>query len=298
MADTDLPKNWEGAARWFLGGTIVFASGFEAVVLFWEGKMAAAAGSLAFAIVLMAILIYWDHLKAKMPAVASAVTSAASDARLWAIVLLALAAFGGFATSGAQLVVGGGWIYALPLFIGLVLFFAAWRFLGPKEQTPAQVVPAAGQPVELPQTSLDISLLLHFAVDIATLAMLRDLVAKAPAGLSREIIEAESYPEARTLPLRDYVQEAETRLGRGTLRHSSFVNLMSTAEFEAEREVEQMPPEKMRTVDPFALRRFAIANLQCFRALGFLRAQMQEKEEEIRNQRDQLIQRLSARENR
>jgi hypothetical protein len=80
MADTDLPKNWEGLARWFLGGTIVFASGFEAVVLFWEGKFAAASGSFSVAILLMAVLLYWDRLKPKMPRVMAALTAAARQA--------------------------------------------------------------------------------------------------------------------------------------------------------------------------------------------------------------------------
>jgi hypothetical protein len=66
MSDADLPKSWEGAVRWFIGGTIVFASGFEAVVLFWEGKLTVAASSLFVAIVLMGILLNWDWLKAKM----------------------------------------------------------------------------------------------------------------------------------------------------------------------------------------------------------------------------------------
>jgi hypothetical protein len=74
MADADLPNNWEGAARWFIGGTIVFASGFEAVVLFWDGKFLAALGSLSVAIILMGILLKWEWLKAKMPGAAAALT--------------------------------------------------------------------------------------------------------------------------------------------------------------------------------------------------------------------------------
>ena len=76
MADLDMPKTWEGAARWFLGGTIIFASGFEAVVLFWEGKLLFSLGSFLVAIFLVAVLIYWDLLKAKIPRATSAFTAA------------------------------------------------------------------------------------------------------------------------------------------------------------------------------------------------------------------------------
>jgi MFS superfamily sulfate permease-like transporter len=116
MADTDLPQNWEGASRWFLGGTIVFASGFEAVVLFWEGKFRLAGSSFTVAVVLIAILIYWDRLKSKMPRVMNALAIAVADARLWAIMLLALAAFAGGLNLQRE---WSDWIYTLPFFIGL-----------------------------------------------------------------------------------------------------------------------------------------------------------------------------------
>lgn len=65
MAESEIPKSWEGAIRWFIGGTLVFALGFESVVLLWDGKFAASGSSLFAAIALMGVLLNWDWLKSK-----------------------------------------------------------------------------------------------------------------------------------------------------------------------------------------------------------------------------------------
>jgi hypothetical protein len=60
--DMPLPDNVEAAARWLLGGVLIFAFGFESVVMLWEGKFIISACSLLIAVLLTLLLVYWSHL--------------------------------------------------------------------------------------------------------------------------------------------------------------------------------------------------------------------------------------------
>jgi len=298
MADTDLPKNWEGAARWFLGGTIVFASGFEAVVLFWEGKFAAASGSFGFAIALMAILIYWDRLKSKMPRVMAALTAAAIDARLWAILLLALAAFAGIPNlQGA----GATWIYALPLFIGLALFLAAWGYLGPpKEQKEVGGAATAASTQATPQidgqTKLDLVHLLNFGVRQTTALMLEHLIQLAASPEVTDAFKSGEDSDAAMESKKWFIGHVSGKLGGGTDRIMRFNSLMRETEGEAERTLEAIPQDQRPGGDQLKLRRQAIANLQFKRAVQFLKHEKRDVEENLISQRHNLIEHLTARE--
>jgi hypothetical protein len=57
-----LPDTVEGAVRWLLGGVLIFAFGFESVVMLWEGKFVLSASSLMIAITLTLLLVYWAYL--------------------------------------------------------------------------------------------------------------------------------------------------------------------------------------------------------------------------------------------
>jgi len=59
VSDSPLPDSWDGAVRWFLGGTIVFALGFEGVTMFLDGKFLVSVASLLLAMGLLAFLVYW-----------------------------------------------------------------------------------------------------------------------------------------------------------------------------------------------------------------------------------------------
>src|SRR5262245_19867827 len=124
MSDPEIPKTWEAALRWFVAGTIIFASGFEAVALFWDGKFLAAGGSLLVALALMALLLNWERLKAKRPRAMTALGAATADARLWAVLLVALAVFSHYPAQDEHGLIGR-LIYALPLMVGFLLFLAA-----------------------------------------------------------------------------------------------------------------------------------------------------------------------------
>ena len=293
MADTDLPKNWEGATRWFLGGTIVFASGFEAVVLFWEGKPGPACGSFAVAVVLMAILIYWDRLKAKMPRAMTAMAAAAADARLWAIMLLALAAFAGIPNLEKE---PSTWFYALPLFIGLVLFLAAWRYLRPIKQEPT----ASGQVAVVGlldgQTRLDLIHLFEFSVNEATFWMLDRLLETADSAEITDAFKNGKNTEEAHKSRQFFVGYVRQEIGAGSIRHSDYINVMHMAEGDAERELEAIPPDQRPSgIDPLTLRRYMISEFQFRRAVRFLRGQKQEIRDKLANQRLNLIERAQLR---
>jgi hypothetical protein len=178
MADLDMPKTWEGAARWFLGGTIIFASGFEAVVLFWEGKFLLALGSFSVAVVLMAILLQWERLKAQLPRATGAFTAASKDGRLWAILLLIIAEASRFPANMNE-----SWLYGLPLFVAVLLFFASWKYLKPSDGFQVKVEQALPHGINTvapiahkkdADTERDLLILLDFGVYQTTLVMLSE----------------------------------------------------------------------------------------------------------------------------
>jgi hypothetical protein len=62
MADASLPDTVEAAARWLLGGVLIFAFGFESVVMLWDGKFLLSFCSFVIAIALTLLLVYWSYL--------------------------------------------------------------------------------------------------------------------------------------------------------------------------------------------------------------------------------------------
>jgi hypothetical protein len=60
--DVQLPTTWDGALRAFVGGTLVFALGFEGVTMLLGGKFLLAGASVVLALILLAIVVYWPPL--------------------------------------------------------------------------------------------------------------------------------------------------------------------------------------------------------------------------------------------
>jgi hypothetical protein len=298
VADLDVPKTWEGAARWFLGGTIIFASGFEAVVMFWEGKFLFSLGSFLVAIFLLAILIYWDLLKGKIPRATDAFTAASKDGRLWAVMLLVIAESSRFPSNVWQ----ESWLYGLPLFVAVLLFFASWKYLSPPHQKmaalerdtltsdppPVVTVEKAPGPVDLPkQARLDLLHLFAFAVTQTTVAMLDGLIK-----LERlpEAAESEATWDSPQKGTDWYVGFVRQRLGDGTDRKAKFNSMLQVAAVEAEQKIEAIPiDQRPDGVDPLKLRRRQIVNLQRERTVQFLRNEKREAEESLVSQRTKLI---------
>lgn len=54
-----LPQNWDEAVRWFLGGTVVFALGFEGVTMALGAQFLLSGLSFLLAMGLLAFMVYW-----------------------------------------------------------------------------------------------------------------------------------------------------------------------------------------------------------------------------------------------
>jgi ABC-type transport system involved in multi-copper enzyme maturation permease subunit len=54
-----LPQNWDEAVRWFLGGTVVFALGFEGVTMALGAQFLLSGLSFLIAMGLLAFMVYW-----------------------------------------------------------------------------------------------------------------------------------------------------------------------------------------------------------------------------------------------
>ncbi len=54
-----LPDTWDGAVRWFLGGTVVFALGFEGVTMALTAQFLLSGLSFLIAMALLAFMVYW-----------------------------------------------------------------------------------------------------------------------------------------------------------------------------------------------------------------------------------------------
>jgi hypothetical protein len=291
MADLELPKNWESAARWFLGGTIIFASGFEAVVLFWEGKFLVSFGSLLVAIILLAILIYWDLLKGKIPRVTAAINATVTDARLWAVLLLVLAVFVRLPLDAAQQP-ALSWLYASPLLVAVLLFFASWKYLKPTDRAETRIAAAPAVATKDPQSERDLLLLLDFAVHQATSELLIDVIKAAPSMVLIEplVLANDRYEEATK-----FIHYVESKLA-GSHRMSEIASLLHNGEWQAELQIRETPLDKRPAgIDPLDLRKWGIANRQCWLLHNYLVRQSAEVKQRIASQRDALIERLVLR---
>jgi hypothetical protein len=303
MADLDMPKTWEGAARWFLGGTIIFASGFEAVVLFWEGKFLLALGSLSVAVILMAVLLQWERLKAQLPRATGAFTAASKDGRLWAILLLIIAEASRFPANIYE-----SWLYGLPLFVAVLLFFASWKYLKPPQgeqssdkgahtRLATTTEPATAQIDG--QARLDLLHLLDFGVYQTTLVMLSELVARIPpiykvdyqAPLPADLSNQQAHNDAQV-----YLQLVRRRICDGSERASRYESVMYNATSAAEQILRSTPQEERpKGIDPLILRDYAISFRQAVYTAAFLCTEQYNIEAAVISQRSTLIDRYRLR---
>jgi len=139
-----------------------------------------------------------------------------------------------------------------------------------------------------PQTGRDILLLMHFAVYQSTVLMLDNLLEAAPEALPEWPLEAGGDFSSAT----EFVDLVRRKLDPGSWRRADFEGVMRNAEGIAEHTLEETPiDQRPDGIDHLALRKWAIARLQCNRAVIFLKGQKQEAEENLRSQRTNLLQR-------
>jgi hypothetical protein len=145
-----------------------------------------------------------------------------------------------------------------------------------------------------PQTARDILLLMHFTVYQSTVLMLDDLLNFAPDGIVEGPLQLGGDFVLKNAAAHEFIERVRRKLDPGSWRRSDFENVMRMAEADAERQLEQTPvDQRPGDVDHLALRRWTIVHLQCARGIDFLRRQKLEAEENLRNQRFNLLQRYT-----
>jgi hypothetical protein len=142
-----------------------------------------------------------------------------------------------------------------------------------------------------PQTERDLLMLMHFTVCHSTVLMLDDLLKAAPEGIGDGPLELGGDFVLKNALVQEFTELVRRKLDPGSWRRSDFENVLRNAEGTAERRVEETPmDQRPNGIDPLALRRWAIAHLQCVHAIEFLQKQKKEAEQNFLNQRSNLLQ--------
>jgi hypothetical protein len=142
-------------------------------------------------------------------------------------------------------------------------------------------------------TTRDILLLMHFVVYQSTVLMLDDLLNQKPEGISIHVpLQLGGDFSIQNAAAKEFLELIRRKMDPGSMRRSNFENVMHTAEHEAEHSLEMTPMnERPAGIDPLVLRRWAIAHRQCARAIAFLQHEKARAEEDLRNQRHNLLER-------
>jgi len=187
---------------------------------------------------------------------------------------------------GAVIFAFWGWIAALPK-------WARRRLAGNTAALPSPQ--SAEPPAQIDgEIRRDLSHLLNFAVDHATVMVLEDLIRCAPTLDAEEPIKA-GHMSATEKSAFEYIQKVKGRIPTDH-RRSSLISVLQFAEHDAEDEIRKTPPEQRPVdVDPLDLRRRSILFTQVERAVAFLDHQKAEVEERMRGQRSGLIDRMELR---
>ena len=300
----EVPETADGAARAYL-----FAIGFTLVLIGGE-MMAEKDGGRFWPGLILVILalpvhlgwVFWKIIKGKIsPQLRRSLNEIATDARWWVATLLVLLC--GFVVFPffdlkSSILAGLDWRdLAIGAFIGALIIVISRSRSKPAATLPVAAATSDSAITERNESARDLLLLLDFGITQTTVAMLDGLLRMAPdmpayEGAFRVRDDFALTHEASV----DFVRQIGIRLDRGSRRHQMFLSVMMSAEGNAEREVEQTPPEQRPSgVDHLTLRKYAIAYLKCVTAIAFLRSQKREAEEKLVSQRHGLIERMSLR---
>jgi hypothetical protein len=141
-----------------------------------------------------------------------------------------------------------------------------------------------------PQIARDILLLMHFVIYLSTVLMLDNLLEAVPESLA----EWPLGPDGDFSSATEFVDLVRRKLDPGSWRRMDFEGVMRNAEAIAENTLEETPIDQRPSgIDHLALRKWAIARLQCNQAVIFIKRQKREAEENLRNQRTNLLQRYT-----
>jgi hypothetical protein len=133
---------------------------------------------------------------------------------------------------------------------------------------------------------------MHFVVYQSTLLMLDDLLNSAPEGMEYGPLQLGGDFALKDAQAKEFIGLVRRKLDPGSWRRENFENLMRNAEGSAEYELEQnadgAAADRNRHAGPPK-----VGNLhrQCANAIAFLKREKKEAEENLRNQRFNLLQR-------
>jgi hypothetical protein len=88
MSDGVFPDNIKDGLRWLLGGVFVFVAGFEGYVMLFDGRIGAGSISIAIAVALTVIVVWWNRIIQWRPALGPKMELLVGDFRTWAATLL------------------------------------------------------------------------------------------------------------------------------------------------------------------------------------------------------------------
>lgn len=138
----------------------------------------------------------------------------------------------------------------------------------------------------------DILLLMHFVIYQSTVIMLDGLLEIAPMSGVDAPLRLGGDLERNNKLSEEFVTKVRRTLDPGSSRRQRFEVVMGDAESAAEREIEDIQiSERPAGVDPLHMRKWAIVQRQCSRAVAFLDHERGEAYENLRGQRHNLLQR-------
>jgi hypothetical protein len=290
MAD-EIPETAGAATRNLLSavGFILILLGGEILLDKTGDRFPLGLGLVVAGIPIFFVGVFWKWLQRRFATgIAKKLNWIAADPIWWVALFSVFTAF-----SFTQLGLGATALILAPLGIGCATF--AWRKAGKATARGGDdiaLVDAQWRNKTDAQIARDILLLLDFAVHQTTSELLDGLIKITPQRILAEplVLAAEHYEEATK-----YLEQVRSKLA-GSHRISDIATQLSDGEWQAEQQLRETPPEKRPAgIDPLDLRKWAIANRQCWLVSRYLISQLSEVKENLRTQRSGLIERFRLR---
>lgn len=291
MAD-EIQETAGAATRNLLGavGFILILLGGEILLDKTGDRFLLGLGLVAVGVPIFFVGVFWKWLQRRLAAgIAEKLNWIAADPIWWVALFSVFTAF-----SFTQLGLMSTTLILVPLGIGYAIF--AWRKAGKaaaaRSGADLSLVDAQWRNQRDAETARDLLLLLDFAVYQTTDELLDSLIGAAPQRVLDEqlVLAADRYEETTK-----YLQQVRTKLA-GSHRMSDITTQLYDGERQTELQIRETPPDQRAAgIDPLDLRKWAIANRQCWLVHQYLIRQLAEVKETIRTQRSGLLDRYRLR---
>lgn len=289
MSENWLPKDWREAIPNVVWVVLVLGFGLELVAALVRGEWPRAGVSFGGLVLLMALVIHWDHLRA---------LAKAGDAK-FVVLLMVVALIALPLSSYFRAEMDGAVSWGLIVLAAVSAALAAvlsFRNLRPKLTSQQAATPVASRISLDGQTRLDLIHLLNFGVNETTYWMLDRLVELAVSPEVTDGLEHGPYSDEAHKARQWFIGYVRQELGTG-FRRDDYHNLLLTAQGQAESDLEATPQEERpKGVDPLLVRRCHVSEAQFKAAVRFISNQRTEVRDRLVSQRHQLLERMQLRE--